>query len=270
MKFSFASLFTKLTLATSVAGALVGCDEPNYPEPKPVTSTTLGAARVLVVNASPGSQASSVVVDNVSTGQSVSYLGSVSTGYLQVPVGQRQVGVLSPNNVKDASGNVLPGVVRQQFASGSSYTVFSTDAPTRTGSGTDLGGIRAIALSDNLTAPAARKAKIRFVNLATSGTYGIYIFGTPNPLFTSAPTRGSRLTSTGSGSSAVNFANFIEVDAPLPYVLDVRTGPTATPVAGTTSTFTFEAGKIYTLYIRGVANSTNSATALGISVVQHN
>ena len=266
MKFLSSSLFAKLTLAASAAAVLVGCDDPDYPTPSPVTASTVSAARVLVVNASPGSQTSSITIDNVATGQSVGYL-SATPAYLTVPAGQRQIGIVSPNNVKYANGEVVPGVVRQQFASGSSYTVFSTDAPTRTGTGTDLGGIRAVALSDNLAAPAvATNAKIRFVNLATSGTYGIFNSITQASLFTAAPTRASRAISTGSGTTAVNFANFTEVAAGT-YTLDVRSVAT-TPIAGTAQPITFAAGKIYTLYVRGTAGST--ATPLGISVVQHN
>ncbi|WP_084708605.1 DUF4397 domain-containing protein [Hymenobacter norwichensis] len=266
MKFSFVSLFTKLTLATSVAGVLIGCDDPEYDTPKPETTTTLSSARVLVVNASPGSQAATITVDNASVNQTVSYLSSPSTGYLQVPVGLRQVGVVVPNNVKDASGNVLPGVVRQQFAAGSSYTVFSTDAPTRAGSGTDLGGVRAIVLNDNLAAPAANKAKIRFVNLSSSGTYGIFNSVTQASLFSAVPTRAYRLTNNGTTATSTNYANFTEVDAGS-YTVDVRSAAT-TPLAGTGQALTFTAGKIYTLYVRGVAGSTT--TPLGVSTVLHN
>lgn len=264
MKFSFVSLFTKLTLATSMAGALVGCDDPEYDTPKPETTTTLASARVLVVNASPDSQTGTVTVDNAPVNQTVSYLGS--SAYLQVPVGLRQVGVVVPNSVKDASGNVVPGVVRQQFAAGSSYTVFSTDAPTRTGSGTDLGGVRAIVLSDNLAAPAANKAKIRFVNLASTGTYGIFNSVTQASLFSAVPTRAYRLTNNGTTATSTNYATFTEVDAGT-YTLDVRSAAT-TPLAGTAQAITFAAGKIYTLYVRGIAGSTTAP--LGISTVLHN
>lgn len=266
MKSSFFSVFNKLALTAAVATTLVGCGDPEYATPEPVTTGSLASARVLVVNASPGSQASAVTIDNVSTGQSINYLSAVSTGYLAVPLGQRQIGIVSPNNVTNAAGAVNPGVVRQAFATGISYTVFSTDAPTRTGSGTDLGGIRAIALTDNLAAPAAGRAKIRFVNLSSSGTYGIFNSVTQAALFSSAPTRAYRAISAGSGTSAVNFANFTEVNGGT-YTLDVRSTAT-TPIANTQQVVTFATGRIYTLYVRGVAN--NATTPLGISVVQHN
>jgi len=127
-----------------------------------------------------------------------------------------------------------------------------------------------LTLTDNLAAPAvATNAKVRFVNLATSGTYGIFSTATASSLFSAVPFRASRAstnTSTATPPVTTNFANFTEVPAG-PYALDVRSAATA-PLAGTALGVTFVAGKIYTLYVRGVAGSTT--TPLGISVVTHN
>ncbi|SHL53382.1 DUF4397 domain-containing protein [Hymenobacter psychrotolerans] len=293
MKFLSSSLFAKLTLAASAAAVLTGCDDPDYPTPSPVTASTVSAARVLVVNASPGSQTSTITIDNVASGQSVGYLSS-TTGYFAVPAGQRQIGVVSPNNVKYANGEVAPGVVRQQFASGSSYTVFSTDAPTRAASGSDIGGMRAIALSDNLSAPAAGRARVRFVNLSPSysagvDSLGLYTLVSPDPAaigkflfapigrtyrsiaFTVAAVAATPTTPARPARS-LNFANFTDIPAGT-YSFDVRRSPRAaanpSQVIIPATALTFASGKIYTVYSRGT-NATGSATPLGLSVVTHN
>ncbi|MFD2786337.1 DUF4397 domain-containing protein [Hymenobacter rubripertinctus] len=283
MKFSFASLVTKLTLATSVAGALVGCDEPTYPTPSPVTVSTVGQAQVLVVNASPGSQGVTTTLENLPFGTVTPYLGSPVATYSPVNAGSRLFVFNDPANIPatpaaaTAAGvapltAARPITARLPFQGGTNYTVFLTDAPTRayvypvTGT-SDQGGIRTLSLFDNLSAPAvATNARVRFVNLASTGTYGIYNSLTQAPLFSAVPLRAYRAVNATVGTTTTTFANFTEVPAAT-YTLDVRSVAT-TPIAGTQRGLTFAAGKSYTLYVRGIAG--NATTPLGISVVQHN
>lgn len=266
MKFSFASVFTKLTVAATVATALTSCGEPEYATPTPATSASTAQSRYLIVNAAPGSGAGQLVsIDNVNATAPpapVPYLGV--SAYTPIAAGSRLLQLSTTNNL-----NNLQIPVRGTFATNLSNTVFLTDPATRAASGTDPGGSRAIVLADNLTPPAAGKAKIRFINLAASGTYGLFISGSSpvTPLFTTAPTRSARGTTTTINGSTVTFANFTEVNAGT-YTLDVRASATANPVSGTQQTFTLADGKIYTLYIRGIAG--NSATPLGISQIVHN
>ena len=285
MKFSFISLFTKLTLATSVAGALVGCDEPTYPTPTPVTESSVGQSRVLVVNAAPGTTGTSITLDNTAFGTPLPYLGASAA--TSIPAGLRLFIYSEPTNIP-ATPVVTPPpavplpvvtvarpvVARTAFLGGTNYTIFLTDAPTRAYANpvtatSDQGGIRTLTLTDNLAAPTAGTAKIRFVNLAPSGTYGIFnttMVPAGTSLFPAVPTRAYRGLTSGTGSALVTFANFTEVAAGS-YTLDVRSTAT-TPLAGTQQVITLVAGKIYTLYTRGIAG--NTTTPLGISVVTHN
>ena len=295
MKFSFVSLVTKLTLATSVAGALVGCDDPTYPTPASVTESSVGQAQVLVVNAAPGSTGINITLDNVAFGSALPYLG-VSTA-TPFAAGQRLFIFNEPTNIP-ATPIVTPTppaplpvvtvarplVSRASFLGGTNYTVFLTDPPTRAYAAvitatSDQGGIRSVTLIDNLAAPTvATNAKIRFVNLAPTATggntnYGIFNFLTRAPLFSAVPTRGYRSTantSTATPPVTTTFANFTEVPAGS-YTLDVRSVAT-TPLVGTQQVVTLVAGKIYTLYTRGISVGTanNGPTPLGISVVTHN
>lgn len=298
MKFSFVSLLTKLTLATSVAGALVGCDEPTYPTPTPVTESSVGQARVLVVNAAPGSQGVTTQLDNQPFGVVAPYLSNAAGTYTSVSAGLRLLlfndlanipatPVVTPAPVPPLPVLTAPRtlVSRTAFLGGTNYTIFITDSPTRAyapliTATSDQGGIRTLTLTDNLAAPTGTNtAKIRFVNLAPTATgignttYGIYNSLTQAPLFSAVPLRAYRAptnTSTATPPVTTNFATFTEVAAG-PYTLDVRS-VTITPLVGTQLPITLVAGKIYTLYVRGVSNgaANNGPTPLGISVVTHN
>ena len=274
MKFSFVSLVTKLTLATSVAGALVGCDDPTYPAPSPIETASTAQASYQIVNASPGgNDAQLLSIDNsapTSAFASIPYLGIAT--YASLPAGPRLLLFSVTGNL-----NSQQVAVRPIFNTNTNTTVFLTDSPTRAASGTDPGGVRTVVLADNLAAPTvATRAKIRFVNLSSSGTYGIFnatTVPTATSLFSAVPTRRFRdiifttpAVAPSTTPTVTNFANFTEVPAG-PYTLDVRSTAT-TPLAGTQRVITLIAGKIYTLYTRGVAGNAN--TPLDISVVTHN
>lgn len=301
MKFSFASFFTKLTLATSVAGALVSCEEPEYPTPSPVTESTVGQARILVVNAAPGSQGVTTTFENQPFGTLTPYLGSPVSTYTTANAGLRLFVFNDPANIPANPSNyptvgtppaaapqvntsAKPFVLRSSFAGGTSYTVFLTDQPTRpfvfpVTPTSDQGGIRTVTLTDNLAAPAAGRAKVRFVNLSPSfggGADSLGLYNTATNRFLFRPIgRTYRATSytvpNSNPARTTNFANFTEVAAGT-YVFDVRRGLVTAPntlrVEFTPQSFNFEAGKIYTVYTRGIRSS--STTPLGISVVQHN
>ena len=284
MKFSFNSFVPKLTLAAALVGTLAGCDDPEYATPTPVTTSAVGQARVLVVNAAPGTAGASVSIDNVASGTALPYLGVSSV--TSVAAGQRLFLYNDANNIPATpaaatTAGVAPlttprtFAARSSFSGGLNYTTFITDAPTRAyvypvTATSDQGGIRTLTLTDDLSAPAvATNAKIRFVNLASTGTYGIYNSITQASLFSAVPLRGYRLstnTSTATPPVTTNFAAFTEVPAGT-YTLDVRSTATA-PLVGTQQVITLTAGKIYTLYVRGISG--NTTTPRGISVVPHN
>ena len=292
MKFSFVSLITKFTLATSVAGALVGCDDPTYPTPTPVTESSVGRTQVLVVNAAPGSQGITTTFENQPFGVLTPYLGSPVSTYTSANAGLRLFVFDEPLNIPANPANFptvgtppvaappvntspIPLLSRASYAGGLNYTVFLTDPPRRAfifpvTPTSDRGGIRTLTLLDNLAAPTvATNAKIRLVNLSPSGTYGIFNTTTVAAgvsLFTAAPFRAYRGLTSGTGSALVTFADFTEVAAGS-YTLDARSAAT-TALTGTRLPVTLAAGKIYTLYVRGIAG--NTTTPLGISVVTHN
>jgi hypothetical protein len=275
MKISIASLFTKLTLASSIATILVGCDEPQYDEPKPIATASTAQGRFQVVNAAPGAgNAQLQSIDNVALTMPFAplpYLG-VAT-YSNIPAGQRLLLFSTATNL-----NNQQIAARSGFNTGSSSTVFLTDLPTRASSATDQGGVRALVLADNLAAPAMGRARVRFINLSpsltASGANGFGLLNTATNAFLFAPTgRGYRATSYTPPAvqgmpapSTTNFANFTDIAAGT-YTLDVRATATATPDVAAQA-LTFASSKIYTVYVRGVRG--NATTPLGLSVLEHN
>lgn len=243
--------------------AFSGCEEPDYGTPEPATGATTARSNLMVVNAAPGSAAlTGLLIDNMPvSGTLPSFtetypINTAAEKYLQIPAGNRQVRAKIEGVSADA-------VATSSFNTGRYYSFFVTDTTSRP-IDRDRYVVRPLIVSDNLSAPAAGKAKVRFLHLAPNApSVGVYNTVTNAVLF---PNRAYRATSTGSGSSRVDFTNFIEVDAGT-YTLDVRTTATAMPVL-VLPALAFEAGKIYTVYARGLAM--NNTTPLGVSIIVHN
>lgn len=295
MTYSLPSFFTKLTLAATVATALVGCEEPEYPAAKPETTATTLTGRYLVVNAAPGAgDAQLKSVDNVALATPpapVSYLAQ--SAYASITAGQRLLLFSTANNLNNSLISARNG-----FTSGSNFTIFLTDLPTRASSATDQGGVRSVVLSDNLTAPASGRALVRFINLSpsySSGADSLGLFTIASPAPTANPTRINQYlfapigrsyrataftipavlatsTTTARAARSLNFANFTSVPAGA-YTFEVRRSANITTnrsqVIIPATPLTFAAGKIYTIYSRGTTGAT-STTPLGLSTVLHN
>jgi hypothetical protein len=260
MKSIFSKIYQKIIFGLAIGTILAGCERPEYPEPIPASGASTARNNVLLVNASPDAQPLTVTLENSPFASNLGFMGVNNNGYVAVPAGQRVLRVTGGNVAKEFA-------VRQNFSANGNSTIFVTDLTTRAGSSTDQGGVRTITLADNLSAPAAGRAKVRFVNLAPSspsGGYGIFNSTANTFLFSAAPIRRYRDVTTGSGASTIRYENFTEINAGA-YTLDVRTAATATPTVAPT-VFTFEAGKIYTLYIRGNASN----PPVGISIIRHN
>ncbi|MCB2379705.1 DUF4397 domain-containing protein [Hymenobacter sp. BT635] len=302
MNYSIPSFFTKLTLAATVATALVSCEEPEYPAAKPETTPTTLTGRYLVVNAAPGAgDAQLKSVDNTALTTlpaPVSYLAQ--SAYASITAGQRLLLFSTATNLN----NNLIGA-RNGFNSNSSYTVFLTDLPTRASSATDQGGVRSVVLSDNLAAPASGRARVRFINLSpsySSGADSLGLFTITSPISATPPVPPANVialpnrymfapigrsyrtttftipavlataTTPARASRTLNFANFTDIPAGA-YSFQVRRSDkitnNASQVIIPTTALTFASGKIYTIYSRGT-NAANSATPLGLSTVLHN
>jgi hypothetical protein len=264
--------------ALALLGAITllnGCKDPEYPTPSPSTSTALNS-RILAVNASPDAPAINVLVNNVQVGSSLGYLQAFS-GYANAAAGPAQLkgkaasgsigGTLGANDLLFRAGATNQN--NFSFTGNTNYTVFITDTlakprPNVPG-GSNPGGPQFLIVQDNLAVPPADSAKVRFFHLAPGApAVWVNVVG-GSTLFAN---RAYRAVSTGSGATAVNFTNFTNVKSGL-YTLEVRTGSASGPVALLVPAVNLEAGKIYTIYARGLLNGTAEKT-LGASIIQHN
>lgn len=192
-------------------------------------------AKVLVTHASPDAPGVDLLVDNNKVNSAALNFPN-NTGYLEVEAGTRNVKV----NVSGTSTTVINANL--DLTKDMNYTVFAVDSVSK---------ISAVVLADDLTAPAAGKAHVRFVHLS------------PN-----APAVDVAVASSG----AVVFGNkaFKESTAFTPldagsYNLDVRVAGTST-VALTLPTITLEAGKIYTVFAKGFLGGSGTQ-ALGAEII---
>jgi hypothetical protein len=192
-------------------------------------------ANVMVVHASPDAPGVDLLVDGTKKNSAALNFPN-NTGYLELEAGTRNLKV----NVAGTSTTVINADV--PFTKDMSYSVFAVDS---------VSVISAIVLTDDLTAPAAGNAHVRFIHLSPD-----------------APAVDVAVASSGT----VVFGNkaFKEYTAFTPlaagaYNLDVRVAGTST-VALVLPTINLEAGKIYTVYAKGFLGGTG-AQALGAEII---
>jgi len=192
-------------------------------------------ANVLVTHASPDAAGVDLLVDNSKQNSSALTFPN-NTGYLDVEAGTRNIKV----NVTGTSTTVIEANL--DLTKDMSYSVFAVDSVSK---------ISAVVTSDDLTAPAAGKAHVRFIHLS------------PN-----APAVDVAVASSGAvvfGNKAFKeYTSFTPLDAGT-YNLDVRVAGTST-VALVLPAITLESGKIYTVFAKGFLGGTG-AQALGAEII---
>lgn len=245
---------TKLFSALALGLCMIACSEPETPTAVPSTTASTATANISVVNTIPDGSAVDVLFDNSSTAiTSVDYLES--SAYTPIPAGgSRQVRLTS-------AGSTVR-VANFAASTNKNYTFFAINkaAATKT---------LFLTVSDNLAAPAAGKANVRFLHLSPDGPeVRVTDVGAVTEIFSK---RKFAATSTGSGAGLVTFTNFSAFDAGT-YDFEVRNKPNETDpevVVLTLEDVVFEEGKIYTIYARGLVAGAGDQ-ALGGSIIQHN
>jgi hypothetical protein len=224
--------FSAVSLGLLAALALTGCSDDNNTNPAAPASQ----AQVMVVHASPDAPGVDLLVDGTVAKSNLAFPSG--TSYLGVASGTRNVKV----NVTGTSTTVIEANLA--LAGGTNYSVFACDSVSKLG---------AIVLTDDLTAPAAGKAHVRFVHLSPNA-----------PAVDVAVTGGPVLFA---NKSFKGYSDFAPVTAGT-YDLEVRlagTGTVVLPLPGITLT----AGKIYTVFARGFVGGAGPQ-ALGAQIVANN
>ena len=223
--------FALLAVGILSTVALTGCGSDDNNPLAPVAP-----ARVMAVHASPDAPAVDLIVDGAVAGTGLAFPNN--TTYLEVAAGTRNVKV----NVAGTSTTVINASL--PVTSGSSYTVFASDV---------VASISPVVLTDDLTAPAAGKAHVRFVHLSPDApAVDVAVQGGP-VLFANKAFKES--------------TPFTPVDAGT-YNLEVRPAGSATVVLPLNG-IVLQPGKIYTVFAKGLLAG-SGGQALGAQIIVNN
>jgi hypothetical protein len=199
-------------------------------------------AKVMVVHASPDAPAvdvrvnNSVALTNVSfpTNSNYTSLNAGSTNFKISPTG-------TTTYVIDANVNIQGN---------NNYSVFAIDSVSK---------IKAVVVTDNLTAPAAGKSHVRFFHFSPNAP-AVDIAVTGGPIVFSNRSFNDQASNSG-------LANFTPLDAGS-YNLEVRLAGTNTVVLALPNV-PLTAGKIYTVFAKGLVGGTG-VRSLGAQVIMNN
>lgn len=237
------SLFLVLIAATALS-LNTGCSEDDTSTPTP-TPTPTAQARVLVTHASPDAPGVDLLVDNQKVNERPLTFPN-NTGYLSVNAGTRNVKVNAAGTTTTVIDANLP------LEANRNYSVFAIDS---------LSKISALVTNDDLTAPAAGKAHVRFIHLSPNApAVDVSVAGQAagQGLFTN---RAFNKTITAEQQA------FTPVDAGT-VNLEVREAGT-TNVVLNLSNIRLDTGKIYTVFAKGFLGG-EGTQALGAEIILHN
>ena len=191
-----------------------------------------------VTHASPDAPAVDIYIDN-SKVTTTPFSFSNTTGYLKNLIsGKRNIKV----NVAGTTTNVINADIT--FDGNKNYSLFAIDSVSK---------LSTLLTVDDLTAPAAGKAHVRFIHLSPDApAVDIAVVGGPVVFPNSSFKSVSTFTPLGAGT----------------YNLEVRVAGT-TNVALTLPSITLESGKIYTVYAKGFLGGTG-AQALDAGIIVNN
>jgi hypothetical protein len=166
---------------------------------------------------------------------------------------------------------LVPSNLAVQF-NNATLSVLGAPASIAYGGSLSGGTIKAIALSNNMTAPAAGTANLRFLNLSpTSAVLSAVLTRTADGfgVATTGSTTFGNVAYVGSTTpNEATLSNFTNIPAGT-YTLAIVSG--TTPVS--TATLAIRPGKAYSLVARGYAAGrpgTTTAQALGSTLILHN
>jgi hypothetical protein len=221
-------LFTMLTFVAVLS--LAACsDDENTTAPTPTPK-----ANVLVVHASPDAPGVDLLVDNTVAGTNLTFPNN--TGYLQVNAGTRNVKV----NVTGTSTTVIQANLN--LMENKSYSVFAVN---------QVSAIEPLVFEDNLTSPASGKAHVRFIHLSPNA-----------PAVNITLTDGTIVFGNVSFKGSVDFTPLNAAT----YNLQVRDAATNQTVVLELPNITLQAGKIYTVFAKGLLGGSGNQ-ALGAQII---
>ncbi|RSK35159.1 DUF4397 domain-containing protein [Hymenobacter metallilatus] len=245
------SLFRPALLLAALPTALAfsACSNDDDDNATPVPDQ----GKVTAVHAAPNANVKvSLLVDDKSV-KDLNY--GENSGYLAVDAGSRVFKI----NVAGSSTTVATAT--QTVAKDKNYSLFAYSPTTQANS------ISAIWVEDDLTAPAANQAKVRVVHLGLNA---------PSPVKLSQETVAGSTDVPGISAAFGAASAFASVPAGT-YNLLVTTGAASTKVVAVgdgsgsgTGTKNYEAGKIYTVVVRGSLGNLDANLQPKAVLIQNN
>ena len=226
----------KLLLFVLPVLTVISCGKKDDPTPTPPPQPA--GAKVMYVHTCVSAGALKVSVNDtpLTSITGLDYLAN--SGYVAVKPGSSQKSTFVIQNSK-----VPLTEITANLALNNNYSIFATGVVTSPSS---------LVVFDDLTAPAAGTAKIRFINLS------------PDTLNESVYVGNSIIDSNIVYKEATNF---IQVNAGTFNI--IAQDPKKVPQGKTLSNQQLVAGKIYTLILRGTANGSGNA-ALDLTLINNN
>jgi hypothetical protein len=226
------------------------------------------SARISFVNARPVDQ--KLIFWTYTTQVTPTALSmNTASPYLDAQFGLVQVNTTASGSTSYLASRVFGGAATFSSSGGPNgpipgyyHTVFALK-----GKGGNFSSDSLMLFYDDLAAPPAGKAKLRFVNLAAgAGPVNVLLDG--EPLFSNVDygAAGGAVLS-GSGLSAYSIAPFINVDAGAAELLvqKMATSENLVSKTGGPVSITLQEGKVYTVFVNGEPN-----TPMGTTLLLHN
>ena len=222
--------YKAIAIVLLFAVGLTACSKLKDSDYEPVQVSGLN-----IIHASPTTEALDVYVDNSLATYNMDFEFGEQIGYLSAYSGNRTFNVTKKNSLTSLKS--FQYTLKPQIG----YSLFVANT---------LENVEFIILEDDLTKPATGKAKVRFVNLSPdAGTLNVTINGDA--------------ANTISNKAFKEYSDFIEIDPSTTVTFSLKNS-TNNNEEGTLTT-AIEAGKIYTLFAKGLkANTDNTKLAAAI------
>lgn len=215
----FKSLAKTAVFSAALAVVLSACSKSNVDYPQ------ITAGQVALYHASTNAPELSIYT-NGSKANLTDFTYSKGFDYLNAVPGKIEFGITKTTDQVAIAKKVVT------VEASKSYSLFVADS---------LQTSVLVYTTDDLAAPAADKAKVRFINLsADAGSLDLNINGQPTVLFAKQDFKVA--------------SPYVAVDPNASYTLEVKATGTATVLASLPAT-KIEKGKIYTVYLRGLKSA---------------
>jgi len=234
MKQKSTLILKSLFSASILAMAFTACKKDKNPE-------TPKNAKLSIIHASPGNPELSFYVNGQKANTSTSLTYSTTIPYADIKPGSQVLSV-----TKKGASEVL---AKSSFdlKSANNFSVYVAGTPTNT---------VLVFAQDDLSAPAAGKAKVRFVNMSpNAGSLDFSVEG--------------KTVALASNQDFKSVTGYSSIDPGNEVTFEIKQNG-KTEVLTNLPKVKIEQGKIYTLWAKGIIASADATTKLGLGMIKNN